>query len=374
MKQLLVSLSFFLFTGIFATLNSQTLNAHETGLLTELNLMRTNPSAYAKYFEEVRDGSMHTAYGNVADRCNALITKLKATSPLPALEINSCLYKAAEAQQKWIVNDKNGDYQNNTYKGKYNSDPGSRMGSACFASGIKNQTGISWAPELVWTGFVTIPSSLFNPKNYSSYRMMLLHQMIGGYNNSIVNYLLNPVMEKFGVSIGTKGNNLIGYTTYGIPTSMDPGNIIEAGKKYTIRWAEGAKTKSYVIDPSNQTLKHDWMDWEKSISHERFTFEILGKGGQNNEWLKVRIKSIVNGGEVCLQPVGTKIQGTPCSSNAVTNQWFIFKHSSWGSLVIKSANSDTYLGAEGELQGPYNIPQDFSLGSPLQHVKIEQLD
>lgn len=76
--------------------NAPYMRAEELSMIDEINLVRSDPKAYASiaesYLEEIRNGR---AFGSV-EACQELIKELKGMSPLPTLEPGECLYEAAK--------------------------------------------------------------------------------------------------------------------------------------------------------------------------------------------------------------------------------------------------------------------------------------
>lgn len=97
---ILKSLFAFVFICLLSTFNSvvaQPKNELQKEVLEELNVMRSNPSAYAKYLEAMRVGynKLNTFEGLPA--LEEAISTLKATKPLGKVEWSEGLFKIADA-------------------------------------------------------------------------------------------------------------------------------------------------------------------------------------------------------------------------------------------------------------------------------------
>ena len=68
----------------------------EISMVNEINLVRSNPSAYVKYVEAYKNKiAAGKAFGTI-ETCNELISELRRLSPLSRLKPAECLYNAAK--------------------------------------------------------------------------------------------------------------------------------------------------------------------------------------------------------------------------------------------------------------------------------------
>ena len=114
------------------------MNNEEYKMIEEINLVRSNPAAYAKYVEQYRKDKKRAGY-NVPDATvDELLRELRSTPKLSNLEATECLYNAASKHGQDIR-----IMGKSSHKGSNGSLPWDRVKKSCpaFQDGNENLVG-----------------------------------------------------------------------------------------------------------------------------------------------------------------------------------------------------------------------------------------